>query len=125
LSLFLLPQITKIVTMCQYTFFIFVSSYIFCILCILCLISHCSDSVLTIKISFFLEIQIGSNSRRIIVEFRYRRDSNNRVKIVDSNLFSFNENLSRNWKWILNLKSFEVIHGMSRVVMLAPGNIFF
>ena len=27
-------------------------------------------------------------------------------------------------EWILNLKSFEVVHGMSRVVMLAPGKHF-
>ena len=75
--------------------------------------------------NLFSGIQIGSNqSRRIVVEFRCRRDLNNRLKVVDSNISSFNENLLRNWKWTLNLKSFEVVHGMSRVVMLSPGKYF-
>ena len=29
----------------------------------------------------------------------------------------------RNWKWLLNLKSFESVHGMSRVVLLIPDKL--
>jgi hypothetical protein len=31
--------------------------------------------------------------------------------------------IGRNWKWLLNLKSFEPVHGMSRVVLLVPDKL--
>ena len=63
-------------------------------------------------------------NRRLVVEFRTKRDPrNNRVINIFAFLYLTAEYLVKPWVLKLNLKSFEVMHGLSRVVMLTPDKL--
>lgn len=57
-------------------------------------------------------------SKKLSVEFHHRKDDG-RVKIAKV-ILKFPE---RNWTWTATLKSFEVIHGLSRVMRLVPDKL--
>ena len=50
-------------------------------------------------------------------------DNIGRVIIKGSNLYLFTAYYEKTWKLTLDLKSFEVMHGLSRVVLLVPDKI--
>jgi len=56
-------------------------------------------------------------------EFKTSFDSNNRVVNKVVNLYLFTDYYEKTWKLRLNLKSFEVMHGLSRVALLVPDKL--
>jgi hypothetical protein len=50
-------------------------------------------------------------------------DNIGRVIIKGSNLYLFTAYYEKTWKLTLDLKSFEVMHGLSRVVLMVPDKI--
>jgi hypothetical protein len=50
-------------------------------------------------------------------------DNIGRVIIKGSNLYLFTAYYEKTWKLRLDLKSFEVMHGLSRVVLMVPDKI--
>lgn len=56
-------------------------------------------------------------------EFKTSFDSNNRVINKVVNLYLFTDYYEKTWKLRLNLKSFEVMHGLSRVALLVPDKL--
>jgi hypothetical protein len=77
---------------------------------------------------FILGCNIGLDARRIdahvqvkIIWQKTSRGSRSHSAYV--RLYNRNNFNGRNWKWLLNLKSFESVHGMSRVVLLIPDKL--
>ena len=56
-------------------------------------------------------------------EFKTGLDSDNRIINKLGHLYLFTDYYERTWKLDLNLDSFEVMHGLSRVVLLLPDKI--
>ena len=56
-------------------------------------------------------------------EFKTGSDSDNRIINKLGHLYLFTDYYERTWKLDLNLDSFEVMHGLSRVVLLLPEKI--
>ena len=50
-------------------------------------------------------------------------DNIGKVIIKSSNLYLFTAYYEKTWKLTLDLKSFEVMHGLSRVVLMVPDKI--
>ena len=69
------------------------------------------------------EMQSGTDIKQIFAEFITRRDTSNRVSNIFAQLYLFNLINTKPWQLKLNLKSFEVMHGMSRVAMLVPDKL--
>ena len=69
----------------------------------------------------FEELQIDPDFRQIYAEFVTSTDNlQTRVLNQFSNLYLFSTSNATTWKIKINLKSFEIMHGMSRVTMLIP-----
>ena len=65
-----------------------------------------------------------SDFRQLYAEFVTTTDpKQNRVRNLFSNLYLFSTSNATTWKLKTNLKSFEVMHGLSRVVMLIPDKL--
>jgi hypothetical protein len=56
-------------------------------------------------------------------EFKTGLDSDNRIINKLGHLYLFTDYYERTWKLDLNVDSFEVMHGLSRVVLLLPDKI--
>jgi len=70
------------------------------------------------------ELVIGQESRRLFAEFVTSTDvQRNRVFSHYANLYLFADFYAKPWRIKTNLKSFEVLHGMSRVVLLIPDKL--
>ena len=80
--------------------------------------------MLNIKFNLILsEIQLGPSQRWIYAEFKTSLGQNNRVVNKVAVLYFLAPYLDKTWKLRLNLKSFEVMHGLSRVAMLVPDKL--
>lgn len=55
--------------------------------------------------------------KTVLVEFSYQPEADDRYKIVKVEL------VFRDWTWILDCSSFEVVHGISRVMKLVPDKL--
>ena len=56
-------------------------------------------------------------------EFKISLDDQDRINIKLAHLYLFTDYYERTWKLSLNLESFEVMHGLSRIVLLLPDKI--
>jgi len=56
-------------------------------------------------------------------EFKTSLDAQNRINNKLAHLYLFTDYYERTWKLSLNLESYEVMHGLSRVVLLLPDKI--
>ena len=56
-------------------------------------------------------------------EFKISLDDQDRINNKLAHLYLFTDYYERTWKLSLNLESFEVIHGLSRIVLLLPDKI--
>jgi hypothetical protein len=56
-------------------------------------------------------------------EFKTSLDAQNRINNKLAHLYLFTDYYERTWKLSLNLESHEVMHGLSRVVLLLPDKI--
>ena len=80
--------------------------------------------VLKIQLNLIiLGIQLDPNRQRIYAEFQTTLGQNDRVLNKVAVLYLFAPYLAKIWKLILNLKSFEVMHGLSRVALLVPDKL--
>lgn len=69
-------------------------------------------------------LRLESNNRRTISVFHFKRDpTTHRVINISAFLYLISEYLLKPWELRLNLKSFEVMHGLSRVVLLTPDKL--
>ena len=71
----------------------------------------------------FNELHIDSDFRQIYAEFVTKLGHQDRVCNHFANLYLFSITNATTWKIRTNLKSFEVLHGMSRVAMLVPDKL--
>jgi len=56
-------------------------------------------------------------------EFKITLDDQDRINNKLAHLYLFTNYYERTWKLSLNLESFEVMHGLSRIVLLLPDKI--
>ena len=56
-------------------------------------------------------------------EFKLSLDDQDRINNKLAHLYLFTDYYERTWKLSLNLESFEVMHGLSRIVLLLPDKI--
>jgi hypothetical protein len=56
-------------------------------------------------------------------EFKITLDDQDRINNKLAHLYLFTDYYERTWKLSLNLESFEVMHGLSRIVLLLPDKI--
>ena len=56
-------------------------------------------------------------------EFKLCLDAQDRINNKLAHLYLFTDYYERTWKLSLNLESFEVMHGLSRIVLLLPDKI--
>jgi hypothetical protein len=56
-------------------------------------------------------------------EFKISLDDQDRINNKLAHLYLFTDYYERTWKLSLNLESFEVMHGLSRIVLLLPDKI--
>jgi len=56
-------------------------------------------------------------------EFKITLDAQDRINNKLAHLYLFTDYYERTWKLSLNLESFEVMHGLSRIVLLLPDKI--
>ena len=56
-------------------------------------------------------------------EFKISLDDQDRINNKLAHLYLFTNYYERTWKLSLNLESFEVMHGLSRIVLLLPDKI--
>jgi hypothetical protein len=56
-------------------------------------------------------------------EFKISLDDQDRINNKLAHLYLFTDYYERPWKLSLNLESFEVMHGLSRIVLLLPDKI--
>jgi hypothetical protein len=56
-------------------------------------------------------------------EFKLSLDAQDRINNKLAHLYLFTDYYERTWKLSLNLESFEVMHGLSRIVLLLPDKI--
>ena len=56
-------------------------------------------------------------------EFKFSLDAQDRINNKLAHLYLFTDYYERTWKLSLNLESFEVMHGLSRIVLLLPDKI--
>jgi hypothetical protein len=56
-------------------------------------------------------------------EFKTSLDDQDRINNKLAHLYLFTDYYERTWKLSLNLESFEVMHGLSRIVLLLPDKI--
>ena len=56
-------------------------------------------------------------------EFKTSLNAQNRINNKLAHLYLFTDYYDRTWKLSLNLESYEVMHGLSRIVLLLPDKI--
>ena len=61
--------------------------------------------------------------RRFVVDLFYRLKPDSRCEILGATLHLFNEDQSFNWKFEVNLESFEVLDGIARIALLSADKL--
>ena len=70
-------------------------------------------------------IQINPDNRRIFAEFQIPKDTTDyrNYQIQSAFVYLFSDYLAKPWKLELKNGSFELMHGLSRVVQLVPNKL--
>ena len=69
------------------------------------------------------EVQLGPDQNRIYAEFLTTQGPNNRVMCKAAVMYLEASHLPKPWKQKVNYKSFEAMHGLSRVTCLVPDKL--